>query len=247
MLDQRRILKLRSLPYEQYLKTPEWKQKRDEALERDGHRCRACNGSKKLEVHHRTYERRGNEDLNDLTTLCESCHELFHKKIGQDEIMLRTYQKPLVQISKERQSQKWEECLIGILIQHPHFYPYVCGIVSEDEFVTSDARTLYGLLGRASSSGLPFEQLVPSDLNSAVSRAVESISPKTPNERPIDIKVVMRLVAGITRERLMGKNKELQFLIEEAANAGDRAKEMALRQQVFENRKFLSTIYISTH
>lgn len=35
-------------------------------------------------VHHRTYERRGDENLNDLTTLCQPCHERFHKEKDPD-------------------------------------------------------------------------------------------------------------------------------------------------------------------
>lgn len=85
MEDQGHIHRLRTMPYEQYLQTPEWRAKRDQALERDDYHCRACNGDEKLHVHHRTYERRGNEDLNDLTTLCEECHGRFHCKTNQAE------------------------------------------------------------------------------------------------------------------------------------------------------------------
>jgi uncharacterized protein YlaI len=82
---QERIEELRSMPYDQYLKTPEWRAKREEALERDGYRCRLCDSDERLHVHHRTYARRGNEDIEDLTTLCEECHERFHEKTVQTE------------------------------------------------------------------------------------------------------------------------------------------------------------------
>jgi len=82
---QQRLLELRTMPYEEYLQTPEWRQKREQALVRDNYCCRLCNSDERLHVHHQTYERRGNEDLEDLTTLCEECHERFHRKINQAE------------------------------------------------------------------------------------------------------------------------------------------------------------------
>ncbi len=69
---------LKTIPYPEYLKTYHWAQTRDAALERAGHRCQVCNKTKSLNVHHRTYARRGNERPDDLTVLCRRCHELFH-------------------------------------------------------------------------------------------------------------------------------------------------------------------------
>ena len=40
---------------------------------------RLCNGTEGLDVHHRTYDRVGAEELDDLTTLCDRCHTLFHE------------------------------------------------------------------------------------------------------------------------------------------------------------------------
>lgn len=69
---------LRSMPYQEYLDSPEWKAKRLLVLDRDGHICRLCSSSERLNVHHRTYDNRGDEPLEDLTTLCQACHEMFH-------------------------------------------------------------------------------------------------------------------------------------------------------------------------
>ena len=70
---------LQQMSYQEYLETPEWKSLRNKALERDGHRCRVCNSDRQLDVHHRTYQRCRNENVEDLTTLCRPCHELFTK------------------------------------------------------------------------------------------------------------------------------------------------------------------------
>jgi hypothetical protein len=63
---------------EVYLRSDHWGETRAAALERAEHRCQVCNGAKQLDVHHRTYERLGEERDADLTVLCRKCHDLFH-------------------------------------------------------------------------------------------------------------------------------------------------------------------------
>ncbi len=70
---------LASMPYTAYLRTPHWKRMREEVLSRDGHRCTNCGSGDELRVHHKTYERRGHEQLGDLVTLCETCHATYHE------------------------------------------------------------------------------------------------------------------------------------------------------------------------
>lgn len=66
------------MTYEDYIRSPRWAELRQEALARDGHRCRACNTTERLEVHHRSYPAvLGSETVDDLTTLCggpDGCH-----------------------------------------------------------------------------------------------------------------------------------------------------------------------------
>jgi hypothetical protein len=68
MTNNDRLHELQSMPYEEYLQTPEWQERRQIMLERAGNCCQVCNGSSDLQVHHRTYERRGNEDMGSATT-----------------------------------------------------------------------------------------------------------------------------------------------------------------------------------
>lgn len=66
--------------YKKYIVSPEWKEKARQARRRAGNRCQLCNRSGKeilLHVHHRTYDRLGDESPMDLTVLCEECHRLF--------------------------------------------------------------------------------------------------------------------------------------------------------------------------
>lgn len=65
--------------YEDYLRSAKWQRKRRAALARAEHRCQVCSGRDRLNVHHRTYERLGDERPADLTVLCETCHEIFHR------------------------------------------------------------------------------------------------------------------------------------------------------------------------
>lgn len=74
-----KVLELRSMPYADYLKTAHWQRIRCWALRKAFQRCQVCNGKGLLDVHHRTYERRGRERLADVTVLCRECHTLYHK------------------------------------------------------------------------------------------------------------------------------------------------------------------------
>ena len=75
---QARASELRRMPFEQYRTTPEWKSRRNRVLLRAGNKCELCGTRGRLDCHHRTYERYGEEQLGDLIALCRSCHQRFH-------------------------------------------------------------------------------------------------------------------------------------------------------------------------
>lgn len=67
------------IDYKCYLKTIVWDNTRKKKLKEAGYKCQLCSKTDaELHVHHNTYERIGNEDMNDLIVLCESCHKKFH-------------------------------------------------------------------------------------------------------------------------------------------------------------------------
>jgi 5-methylcytosine-specific restriction endonuclease McrA len=72
---------LRFMPYREYLQTPEWLQAREAALKRARFMCQVCSERSRLQVHHRTYVRRGCEHAADLIVLCEPCHQTFHERM----------------------------------------------------------------------------------------------------------------------------------------------------------------------
>lgn len=66
--------------YKEYLKSAEWKEKRDRRLEVDGCQCVICGSKNNLNVHHLTYKNIMQEDVeNDLITLCKNCHTMLHR------------------------------------------------------------------------------------------------------------------------------------------------------------------------
>lgn len=64
--------------YYEYLQSAQWARIRAAVVERDEHACMVCNSTRSLNVHHRTYDRIGREEMRDLVTLCRACHERYH-------------------------------------------------------------------------------------------------------------------------------------------------------------------------
>jgi hypothetical protein len=58
-----------------------WRNAREEALARAGHRCTWCGAREDLHVHHKKPVSEGGTDAqSNLTVLCASCHRLAHKR-----------------------------------------------------------------------------------------------------------------------------------------------------------------------
>src|SRR5438105_3787109 len=65
--------------YDTYIHSSDWREKRHIMLDWAANRCQQCGYSEDLEVHHRTYDRLGNERVpEDLEVLCSPCHALLH-------------------------------------------------------------------------------------------------------------------------------------------------------------------------
>ena len=65
--------------YRAYLKSPQWKAKRLQVLDRDHHRCCACGSTENLQIHHHHYDELGHESLDCLATFCKTCHKEVDK------------------------------------------------------------------------------------------------------------------------------------------------------------------------
>ncbi|MFA6128818.1 MAG: HNH endonuclease signature motif containing protein [Bacteroidales bacterium] len=64
--------------YQEYLLSPEWKDKRTLVLQRDNNICQSCKEQPAEQVHHLTYDNLFNEPLEDLQALCCKCHDKIH-------------------------------------------------------------------------------------------------------------------------------------------------------------------------
>jgi len=79
--------KLKDMPYKEFLKTDYWKEISYQAKEianMNGYGCSLC-GDRAQHTHHKTYERKGKEVMEDLTPLCSVCHAKFHDKESSDK------------------------------------------------------------------------------------------------------------------------------------------------------------------
>lgn len=65
--------------YDIYLKSKEWKAKRELVFKRDNKLCQSCLSKPATEVHHLTYKHVFNEPLFDLVSICNDCHKNVHE------------------------------------------------------------------------------------------------------------------------------------------------------------------------
>jgi hypothetical protein len=70
--------------YAAYLCSREWAELRDAVHERSGGTCERCGTHPGDHVHHLTYERKYQENIDDLAHWCRGCHEFVHKKSDDD-------------------------------------------------------------------------------------------------------------------------------------------------------------------
>lgn len=69
--------------YNDYLQSNDWKEKAKRLKEQAEWRCQLCNKkgtNSTLHAHHKTYQRVGHEEDNDIIILCSKCHAMFHNK-----------------------------------------------------------------------------------------------------------------------------------------------------------------------
>lgn len=71
---------IQSMNYHDFLQTPYWKAIALKVKKDAKFKCKLCNSSNNLSVHHRTYKNHGNElfNLDDLICVCQDCHQIFH-------------------------------------------------------------------------------------------------------------------------------------------------------------------------
>ena len=104
--------------YDAYLHTKHWKLKRRHIYKIRNKTCELCkkkiNYNESYNVHHKTYDRVGNEKDSDLMLLCPECHKLIHIKKGRIPNILSFVKRYLFnkndksQARNRRTTQKWQ-------------------------------------------------------------------------------------------------------------------------------------------
>ncbi len=71
---------IKSMDYQDFLKTPYWKAIAAHTKYKAGYRCQLCNSADNLATHHRNYDIHGREHahMQELIVLCNDCHSKFH-------------------------------------------------------------------------------------------------------------------------------------------------------------------------
>jgi DNA primase len=189
----------------------------------------------------------GREDANGIAGGVTEGND--HEQAAQ----IDTFQRQELGLDRDKiNALEWEDYLIGLLLQNPALSPHVCGIINDSDFAGTDTRELYHLLNSVyqrdvSPTLQPFEQFVPSVLLPTVARAVRNIESKPPQDGAKLASEAEQCATRLRRMRLLQLNTELQYLIREAADAGDKPREKQLRQRAFEYQRLLRTLYTSTH
>lgn len=74
-----------------FIRSKAWKQLREKALERDGHKCVLCGAQDRLQVHHifpRKFHKELQGDIDNLVCLCTRHHWQQHRDAGYLELAL---------------------------------------------------------------------------------------------------------------------------------------------------------------
>ena len=82
-VEHRAAMDLEHTPRVSFYTSPEWKITHKNALDRDGHKCQRCGVTAELVVHHKIPRKSGGTDkLDNLKTVCRSCHMKEHRELG---------------------------------------------------------------------------------------------------------------------------------------------------------------------
>ena len=97
--------KLKTMPYQSYLKSGWWKQRRKAFYMNNEKKCFCC-GEKSELLHHITYERKGEEKDKDLKPMCSNCHKEIHKLIISGKAKLEKAHHVYKKMIKKEYEQK---------------------------------------------------------------------------------------------------------------------------------------------
>jgi len=146
---------------------------------------------------------------------------------------------------------KWEDYLIGLLLQNPALCHHVCGIIHDGDFAGTDTRELYRILNCMYARGSsplhqPVEEFVSPTLRASVARARQSVESGSPLDGAGQIKYAVQCATRLKRTRLLQLNTELQYVLHEAEITGDVTAMRHLMHKLLDNQQQLRTIDSAT-
>jgi DNA primase len=142
---------------------------------------------------------------------------------------------------------KWEDYLLGLLLQNPMLNECVCGIINDGDFAGTDTRELYRIFNSVYQRGSsplpqPWETVVPVVLQETVDRARRCVETRSSADLPSLTREVKQGAFRLKRARLLQSQTELRFLLKEAEEMGDVAAGRLLQHQVLAVARELRTI-----
>ena len=147
----------------------------------------------------------------------------------------------------ERDKLKWEDYLLGLLLQNPALSEHVCGIINDGDFVGTDTRELYRIFNAVYQRGSsplpqPWETAVPAALQETVGRVRKCVETRSSADIGSLVKEAKQCAFRLKRSRLLQSETELRFLLREAEEMGDAAAGRPLQRQVGMVTRELRTI-----
>lgn len=147
----------------------------------------------------------------------------------------------------ERDRLKWEDYLLGLLLQNPELNEHVCGIINDGDFAGTDTRELYRIFSAVYQRGSsplpqPWEIAVPAALQETVGRLRKCVETRSSADAASLAREVKQGAFRLKRARLLQSEMELRFLLKEAEEVGDVATGRLLRHQVVAVARELRTI-----
>ncbi len=142
---------------------------------------------------------------------------------------------------------KWEDYLLGLLLQNPILSEHVCGIINDGDFAGTDTRELYRIFNSVYQRGSsplpqPWETVVPAALQETVERVRRCVETRSSADLASLVREVKQGAFRLKRARLLQSQTELRFLLKEAEEMGDVAAERLLQRQVLAVARELRTI-----
>jgi DNA primase len=152
--------------------------------------------------------------------------------------------------SKDR--LKWEDYLIGLLLQNPELSQHVCGIINDGDFAGTDTRELYRILNSVYQRGSsplyqPWDTVMPAALQETVGRVRKCVETRSSADVASLVKEAKQGAFRLKRARLLQSQTEIRFLLKEAEDVRDVAAMRLLQHQVMVVTRELRTINSAVH